>query len=308
MNDTGGRQRAKPARKERDQAGAKPAGALDERGEAGDFSATFWGVRGSIPVPGRDTLRYGGNTPCVELRCGDHLMIFDAGTGIRVLGDQLDRLPPPLNFDIFLSHTHTDHINGLPFFGPAFRSRNALRIWAGHLLPDRTIKQVLDTMMSDPLFPIPVEAFAADLAFIDFHPRETLNPHRGVTLRTAPLNHPNRATGYRVEYGDKSICYITDTEHFADRLDENILELIDHADYVIYDSMFTNEEYETRRGWGHSTWQEAIKLADAASIKTLVLFHHLPGRTDDELDRVAAEADRVRPGTLVAQEGMVLRP
>ena len=281
---------------------------LRARRPAQEFSATFWGVRGSIPVPGPETLRYGGNTPCVELCCGEHRMVFDAGTGIRALGDRLAHLPPPLDFDIFLSHTHTDHINGLPFFAPVFGGQNALRVWAGHLLPEHTIKQVLGMMMSDPLFPIPVEAFAADLAFIDFRQRETLNPHRGVTLKTAPLNHPNRATGYRVEFQGKTICYVTDTEHFADRLDENILELIEGADYVIYDAMFTDEEYATRQGWGHSTWQEGIKLADAAGIGTLVLFHHAPNRTDDELDRLEAEAQARRPGTVFAREGMVLRP
>jgi phosphoribosyl 1,2-cyclic phosphodiesterase len=305
MND---HSRPKPARRLRN-GGLQPAKAVEARpAEQLAFSATFWGVRGSIPVPGPSTVRYGGNTPCVELRCGDHLMIFDAGTGIRALGDLLDTHPPPLHFDIFLSHTHTDHINGLPFFGPAFRAQNTLRIWAGHLLPDHTIKQVLDTMMSDPLFPIPIDAFAADLAFIDFHTHETLNPHRGVTLKTAPLNHPNRATGYRVEFDGRSICYVTDTEHFAERLDENILELVQGTDFMIYDAMFSNEEYQTRKGWGHSTWEEGVRLAEAAGVKTLVLFHHLPGRTDDELDRLAEDAGRLRPGTLVAREGMVLRP
>jgi len=308
MNDGGAAPRAKPNRRKHLEKSGPARTALGERPGSVEFSATFWGVRGSIPVPGPDTVRYGGNTPCLEMRCGEHLMIFDAGTGIRVLGDLLDRLPPPLHFDIFLSHTHTDHINGLPFFGPAFRAQNALRIWAGHLLPERTIKQVLDTMMSDPLFPIPIEAFAADLAFIDFHPRETLNPHRGVTIRTAPLNHPNRATGYRVEFDSKAICYVTDTEHFDDRLDANIVELIRGADIAIYDAMFTNDEYQSRHGWGHSTWEEGLRLAEAAEVKTLILFHHAPGRTDDELDRLAEQVDRLRPGTRFAREGLILKP
>ncbi|HLY54750.1 MAG TPA: MBL fold metallo-hydrolase [Stellaceae bacterium] len=308
MNDAAPVGRTRAARPAKGGA-TKPAPVgKDKRAARADFSTTFWGVRGSIPVPGPETLRYGGNTPCVEVRCGGHLLIFDAGTGIRPLGDRLETLSPPLHFDIFLSHTHTDHINGLPFFAPAFRAQNTLRIWAGHLLPEHTIKQVLDTMMSDPLFPIPVDAFAADLAFIDFHPRETLNPHRGVTLRTAPLNHPNRATAYRVDFDGRSVCYVTDTEHFDDRLDHNIVELIRGADIAIYDAMFTNEEYQTRRGWGHSTWEEGLRLADAAEVKTLILFHHAPSRTDDELDRLAEAVDRLRPGTMFAREGMILRP
>ena len=272
------------------------------------FSATFWGVRGSIPTPGPETLRYGGNTPCVEIRCGRHILILDAGTGVRVLGAHCERRHRPFDYDIFLTHTHYDHVEGLPFFGPAFTTGNTLRIWAGHLLPDRTIREVINALMAEPLFPLPLSALHAQTRFLDFHAGETLTPRPGITLRTAPLNHPNRATGYRVDYGGKSICYITDTEHFEDRLDDNILQLIDGADYVIYDAMFTNAEYPSKKGWGHSTWEEGIRLVEAAGAKTLVLFHHSPSRTDDHLDVLAAEVHRARPGTLVAREGMVLQP
>jgi phosphoribosyl 1,2-cyclic phosphodiesterase len=273
-----------------------------------EFSATFWGVRGSIPAPGPDTLRYGGNTPCVEIRCGRHVLILDAGTGLRMLGHQYEQHQPSFELDVFLTHTHYDHVEGLPFFGPAFGTGNTVRIWAGHLLPDRTIREVINALMAEPLFPLPLEALHAETRFLDFHAGETLTPQPGITLRTAPLNHPNRATGYRVDFAGKSICYVTDTEHFEDRLDENILRLIDGADYVIYDAMFTNAEYPSKKGWGHSTWQEGVRLMEAAGAKTLVLFHHAPRRTDDDLDALAEVVDRARPGTLIAREGMVLRP
>jgi phosphoribosyl 1,2-cyclic phosphodiesterase len=272
----------------------------------GPFTCTFWGVRGSIPVPGPDTVRYGGNTPCLEVICGKQRLILDAGSGIRSLGNSLETETGPLEFDIFLTHTHLDHIVGIPFFMPAFSAANRLKFYAGHLAPERNVEEVINTMMTDPLFPIPVNALHSDKTFIDFHAGETLHPHPGITVRTAPLNHPNNATGYRVEYGGRSLCYVTDTEHFPDRLDDNILGLIDGADYVIYDAMFTDAEYPSKIGWGHSTWQEAIKLMEAAHAKTLVIFHHAPRRTDDQLDAIGAQAAARRPGTRVAREGMIL--
>lgn len=272
-----------------------------------EFFVRFWGVRGSIACPGPDTARYGGNTPCVEIRCGSRLLIFDAGTGLRELGASI-AAEGVTDLDLFLSHTHIDHVVGFPFFCYLFKPQNKLRVWSGHLEGDQTTEGVLRQLMAEPLFPVPVDIFTADVCFNDFNAGETLNPQDGITLRTAMLNHPQNATGYRVEFGGKSICYVTDTEHFEDGPDKNILSLIEGADIVIYDATFTDAEYPDYKGWGHSTWEEGARLCAAANVGTFVIFHHAPERSDDDMERIAAAAEKMRPGSIVAREGMTLRP
>lgn len=269
------------------------------------FTVRFWGVRGSIASPGPDTIRYGGNTACIEVRCGDALLVFDAGTGLRPLGERLMR-DGPVDLDLFLTHSHFDHVCGLPFFAPAFDPASHVRVWAGHLGPERTLRPVLAGMMSTPLFPVPVDVFRADCAFRDFACGATLEPRPGVVLRTGPLNHPDRAVGYRVEFAGRSFCYITDTEHPAEGRDAAVMALVRGADLLVYDSTYTDAEYPARIGWGHSTWQECLRVAEAAGVGRAVIFHHDPARTDGALDAIAAEADSVRPGTLIAREGMEL--
>ncbi|MFI4988273.1 MAG: MBL fold metallo-hydrolase [Alphaproteobacteria bacterium] len=274
---------------------------------AGEFTVTFWGVRGSIACPGPEYVRYGGNTSCLEVRCGSRLLIFDAGTGLRQLGRHLDA-QGAVDADIFFSHTHFDHITGLPFFSPAFKPANHFRIWAGHLLPEHRIYDVLSGLMMAPLFPVPLDVLKANISYRDYKCGETLEPHPGVVIRTAPLNHPNGATGHRIDYAGRSLCYVTDTEHQHGHLDKNILGLIEGADVLIYDCTYTEAEYPRFVGWGHSTWEEGARLCDAAHVKTLVIFHHDPSHDDTIMDGIAATAERARPGTVVAREGMVLSP
>ena len=270
--------------------------------------ARFWGVRGSIPVPGPRFARYGGNTSCVEVRCGATVMVFDAGTGVRAFGKSLahdgcERL------DLFLSHGHVDHVVGLPFFGFAYRAGNSLRIWSGHQAPaNGTTESAVRSLMSSPLLPITPEVFPADVSFRDFSAGDTLSPAPGVRMRTARLNHPGGATGYRVEHGGRSICYVTDTEHDPGAPDENILTLVEGADIMIYDAMFTDEELPRHRGWGHSTWEEGARICRTAGVRTYAIFHHAPERDDEALDRIGAAAGRMFPGSVVAREGMVLAP
>jgi phosphoribosyl 1,2-cyclic phosphodiesterase len=275
----------------------------------------FWGVRGSIPCSGPEYMRYGGNTSCLDVTAGGRRMIFDAGTGIRQLGLELER-QAPLDLDIYFTHTHLDHIAGLTFFAPLFDKRNTVRMWAGHLEPPHTLHGVVANLMQAPLYPVSLEIFQARIQFKEFDCGHVMRPSNSITLRTAPLHHPNGATGYRIEHGGKVICYITDTEHREGERDKTIVELCRDADVMIYDSSYTDAEYEEHRGWGHSTWQEAVRVADAAGVGTLAIFHHDPSHDDAFMDAVAREAALIRPGiaknglprVLVAHEGLTLSP
>jgi len=275
--------------------------------EHGDFWLRFWGVRGSIPCPGPQTKIYGGNTSCLELHCGEHLFILDGGSGMRPLGVHLLGAGE-IDADIFYTHTHLDHVIGFPFFIPFFNPKNKFCLWAGHLIPDYTLRGVLEMMLTPPLFPVPLDIVQAELTFKDFPAGETLEPRPGVTVRTTALNHPNNATGYRIDYGGKSICYVTDTEHFEGYRDENVVDLIRDADIVIYDATYTDQEYPKFKSWGHSTWQEGVRLCDEANAKTLVIFHHDPSHNDQFMDDVSVEAEKMRPGTIIAREGMIISP
>jgi phosphoribosyl 1,2-cyclic phosphodiesterase len=273
------------------------------------FTINFWGVRGSIACPGAATVRYGGNTPCVEMLVGGYRLIFDAGTGIYVLGQSLLH-DLPVSGHIFFSHSHWDHIQGFPFFSPAFMAGNEFDIYGGVIPHGVTIEHRLHDQMEQPNFPVPLQVMGANLRFhtLNYGDKVTLGD---VTISTGLLNHPGGAMGYRVSWGDYAVAYITDTEHFSDRLDENVLELADRADLLIYDCTYTDEEYyhpkTSKIGWGHSTWQEAVKIAQAAQVKKLVIFHHDPSHNDEFMDSIEIEAARVFPQAVVAREGMKIR-
>ena len=273
------------------------------------FTIQFWGVRGSIASPGPETVRYGGNTPCVEMRVGGERLIFDGGTGLRVLGQSL-LSQMPVEAYMFFTHSHWDHIQGFPFFAPAFIKGNRFHIYGAPAPNGATIKQRLNDQMLHPNFPVPLQIMGADLQFYDIQLRRNVQIG-DVTVENAPLNHPGDATGYRVSWNGYAAAYITDTEHFPDRLDENVLTLARNADVLIYDATYTEEEYSSpassRVGWGHSTWHEAVKVARAANVKKLVIFHHDPVHNDDFLDRLGEEAVQEFPETLMAREGLSIQ-
>lgn len=270
------------------------------------FIINFWGVRGSIASPGEATVRYGGNTPCVEMQVGGQRLIFDGGTGIRVLGQSLlSKLP--VDGHLFFTHSHWDHIQGFPFFTPAFIKGNQFHIY-GSIAPDgSTIRQRLIDQMRHPNFPVPLQVMGANLHFVDLEVGTRMQIG-DVEIENALLNHPGQAIGYRVSWQGHAAAYVTDTEHYPDRLDENVLHLAQNADVLIYDATYTDEEYHSPKsskvGWGHSTWQEAVKVAKAANVKTLVIFHHDPIHDDEFLDRVGDDVARAFPTGIMAKEGM----
>ena len=265
----------------------------------------FWGVRGSIATPGARYIQYGGNTSCVEISFGGQRVILDAGTGIRNFGHWFLRKNLRTAF-MLLSHTHWDHIVGFPFFSPAYRPGFDFTIMAGHLKDKGGIRRVLSSQMTEPTFPVPIDIMKAALRFEDFQCGETFKLGRGISVRTAPLNHPDGATGYRLEYRGKAICYVTDTEHHPGKPDQNILGLIEGADLVSYDSTYTEKEFPSHVGWGHSTWQEGMRLCQAANAKSLAIYHHDPDHEDSFMEQVEAESRRAWSGNLVARENMRL--
>ncbi len=221
------------------------------------FKLKFWGTRGSIPCPGPDTVKYGGNTTCFEITCGSKRVLIDAGTGIRLLGKKI--MIEEENFldaDLFFTHTHMDHIQGLPFFAPLYNPASDVRLHAGHLSSndDYDLSGIIGTMlMKDPVFPVPSSLIEKACSYSDYFVGHVFELGDGVVIRTGKLNHPNGACGYRIEFQGKAIAICTDTEHYDDRIDENVVALAKDAEVMVYDSAYTDEEYPKFKGWGHST-------------------------------------------------------
>jgi phosphoribosyl 1,2-cyclic phosphodiesterase len=274
---------------------------------------TFWGVRGSIPTPGPDTVGIGGNTSCVEVRAGKALLVFDGGTGLRGLGRKLVA-EQPIEAHIFFSHVHWDHIQGFPFFVPAFEKGNTIHLYGGSNV-SHTLEETLAGQMDHPNFPVHLTDMAATMTFRNLAEGETVEIDAGdgerVRVTNARGNHPNGVYAYRVAHRGKAIVYATDTEHYAE-IDPQLLALSRGADVLIYDSQYTPEEYVgatgggSKVGWGHSTFEEAVKLAKAAGVERLVLFHHDPGQSDAAVRDKERRAKALFTDAVAAYEGLTL--
>jgi phosphoribosyl 1,2-cyclic phosphodiesterase len=267
----------------------------------------FWGVRGSIPVPGPNTARVGGNTPCVEVRTADReLIILDAGTGIRALGLDLERNPNQRLLAVLLfSHTHWDHIQGLPFFSPARMRHNRMVIMGERRLGKR-LERVLAGQMSDVYLPFTLEDLHADLLIKEVHDGERIVVGDRTTVLPHRIPHPGGVFGYRITSQGKVVVYASDVNHPPERVDPRVVELAQGADLLIHDAQYTPEEKQARLAWGHSSWLEAIQVAKDAGVQRLVLFHHDPDHNDEELEEIEREAQAVFAGTLLAREGLEL--
>lgn len=259
----------------------------------------FWGTRGSIPSPGAQTVRYGGNTPCVEVRTdGGWLIILDAGTGIRELGRALIERSNgnAIKGDIFLTHAHWDHIQGIPFFAPIFGRGNHFTIWGSQSL-EGSVDKVVRDQMSPVVFPVTFEELDATIDFKGL-PEGTPTDGNGYQVTAFAVQHPGGALGYRFEEsGGRSgaLVYVSDNElashprygasgDFRDRM----VTFARGAAVLVHDTMYTTEEYDHHQGWGHSTYAEVVDLAVDAGVGTLVLFHHEPRRTDDQIEQCLA--------------------
>jgi phosphoribosyl 1,2-cyclic phosphodiesterase len=285
------------------------------------LTVRFWGTRGSIPTPGASTVRYGGNTPCVEVSTTrGALVIFDAGTGIRELGRSLVARArgAPISGDIFLSHPHWDHIQGLPFFSPLFRRGNRFTIWSTPSLT-RQVHRVVREQMSPTVFPVTFDQISAT---VDFRAIDGTHAGAGYVIRALPVRHPGGALGYRISeegVAGGALVYISDNElGSAEGYDsprgwrEALVAFAHGASVLVHDSMYTADEYDRHRGWGHSHYGDVLDFALDAEVERLVLFHHNPLHSDQEIDQRLAECRALaarrtkRREVVAAAEGLTL--
>jgi phosphoribosyl 1,2-cyclic phosphodiesterase len=267
----------------------------------------FWGVRGSTPTPQADFLGYGGNTSCVEIRTGgNEILIFDAGTGIRMLGKALEEEfeSTRVRAHVFFSHFHIDHIQGLPFFAPLYRETNHVTFYFAGRQDSNLVMDALAGIMATPYFPIDMSRLPCIRNFIDLVEGTFRVSDAEVIVRK--LNHPQGCVGYRVVQGGKVVAYCTDVEHGVAWSDSNLLALADNADCLIVDAQFTPEEYADHVGWGHSTWKQSVESAVQAGARQVVLFHHDPYHDDDAIQAILGEARKIHPDVIAAREGRSL--
>jgi phosphoribosyl 1,2-cyclic phosphodiesterase len=262
----------------------------------------LWGVRGSTPTPVRENLGYGGNTPCLEVRGGgNEIIILDAGTGIRSLGESLlEEFPrEPLKLHIFLTHYHWDHIQGLPLFRPLYREDTSITFYAAARLGP--VHDRLSAQMAAPYFPVNFDSIPAHVRFVDLDGAAV--DAADLRVHSFPMNHPQGAAGYRIESAHGVIVYASDLEPGHPELDRVVRESSEGASALIYDSQFTPEEYLSHRGWGHSHWREAASVAHDAHVKQLILFHHDPMHSDAAIERIEGDARQLFENSLAAREG-----
>lgn len=274
-----------------------------DRALANEVQLSFWGTRGSLPRSGPGYVRYGGNTSCVSMEFPrGQVLIFDAGTGIRDLGQHLVARDERINGKIFISHPHWDHINAIPFFAPLYSQGNEFEI-LGPRHGDVTIRDMVNDQMHGVYFPVTTREFAARVEYTDLG--EGSFDFGEINVQTMLLCHPGNCLGYRVNYGDRSISYITDNElmprsspQYSGEFEQQLLAFVYGSDALVIDMTYLDEEYESKIGWGHSSVTEVARLAREAKVGTLYPFHHDPSQDDDSIDRKVSVAQAVLEGSV----------
>jgi phosphoribosyl 1,2-cyclic phosphodiesterase len=270
------------------------------------MKVTFYGTRGSIPVPDPDYAIFGGNTPCIMITSSTgRIAILDAGTGIRKLGNDLLAASHEQYDEIVigLSHTHWDHIQGFPFFKLVRDSRRHITLAiSGKGKSIKNLKSIFEAQLRHDYFPVPLDKLGAQLTF--WEPDETAFTHpRGANIVTCKHSHPGGAYGYRITEEDKTLVYCTDVEH-RNGIDPNVVELARDADLLIHDAQYTPEELKDRKGWGHSSWEQAVAVGEQAGVKKLALFHHDPEHPDTFLFKIEEEVQKRFSKAFLAREEM----
>lgn len=261
----------------------------------------FWGTRGSLPMNTPAHRLFGGNTSCVSVSGGDTRILFDAGSGLIHAGGEF-MAGQSREIDIIFSHFHSDHICGLPFFKPFFDPSFTVRLHSFGV-NEATLHDAIDSYLSRPIFPISVADFQADVQFIHHEDDETVE-FGALSVSSMPIPHPGGAHALKATMGKKSFVYATDTEHEPGQPNRALIDFMRGADMAIYDCTFDDSEFEERRGWGHSTWQEGVRLAKAAAVKKFGIFHHEPERDDDALLAIEKKAQAELPQSLVTRDFM----
>ncbi|WP_461255713.1 MBL fold metallo-hydrolase [Treponema sp. R80B11-R83G3] len=275
------------------------------------LTVRFWGVRGSIPVPGPNTVIYGGNTSCIEVRADERLVIVDLGSGVHTLGAWLIenelKSKGKIKADILLSHTHWDHVMGFPMFSPIYSGGTELNIIGPATLESVDLKSAIENQLSSQYWPVQPDRLAAKIKYQQIK-ETTIDLGSGLTVSSKFLNHSLPCFGYRINYKGKSVVTIFDHELFLTAEEnEKVKKFISGADILIHDAQYKQEEYASHKGWGHCTYEQVIEFIAGTDIKTLVFFHHEPSRKDGELEQIEKSyANSTSPKIIVAKEGLVL--